>query len=197
VPDCGAAGVLGALCGVAGSLQALEAIKLIVGFGEPLIGRLLACDTLGQNFRTLKVARDHACPVCGAQPSIRELRTENYESTCAPVAPPEEFPLELTVTEAKRRLDAAPARTQLIDVREPYEWAICRIETAEHIPMRQIPAQLGTLPRDKHLLVLCHTGVRSLRVTEFLRAQGFTTVSNVAGGIDAWAHEIDPAMPRY
>ena len=197
VPDCGEAGVLGALCGVVGSLQALEAIKLIVGFGEPLIGKLLTCDTRTQSFATLKIARDPACAVCGSGPAIRELRAENYEIACAPVPATEDFPLELTVTESKRRLDAGPQRAVLVDVREPYEWEICRVENSEHVPMRQIPAHVPTLPKDKHLLIICHTGVRSMRVTEFLRAQGFAAVSNVAGGIRAWAEEIDPAMPRY
>ena len=203
VPACGEAGVLGALCGVVGSLQALETIKLIAGFGEPLVGRLLTCDALGQNFRTLTISRDAACPVCGASPSIRELRAENYDAACTPAAAadpadaPEDFPLELSVADAKQRLDGGPARALLLDVREPYEWDICHVENSEHIPMRQIPASVGALPRDRHLLVLCHTGVRSLRVTEFLRDQGFTAVSNVAGGIHAWAEEIDPTLQRY
>ena len=201
VPDCGEAGVLGALCGVVGSLQAIEAIKLVVGCGEPLIGRLLTCDALAQNFRTVKVARDAACPVCGNSATIRELRVENYDQTCAlsatAPAKQDEVPLEISVAEAKRLLDTAPQRTLLIDVREPYEWEICHLPNAEHIPMRQIPVQAGALPGDKHLLILCHTGVRSLRVTEFLREQGFIAVSNVAGGIAAWASEIDPTLRRY
>ena len=201
VPGCGEAGVLGALCGVVGSLQAIEAIKLIVGCGEPLVGRLLTCDALTQKFRTLKIARDSACPVCGGSPTIRELRVENYGTTCAPVpaSPPkrDEVPIEISVTEAKRLLDTAPQQTLLIDVREPYEWEICHLPNAEHIPMRQIPVQAGALPGDKHLLILCHTGVRSLRVTEFLRAQGLAAVSNIAGGINAWASEIDPTLRRY
>ena len=111
--------------------------------------------------------------------------------------PDGEYPIEITVTEAKQRYDAAPDRTMIIDVREPYELEICRIPEATHIPMRQIPETMDQLPRDKHLLVLCHAGMRSRRVTEYLRACGFTAVSNIAGGIDAWARELAPDMRRY
>jgi adenylyltransferase/sulfurtransferase len=107
------------------------------------------------------------------------------------------IPLEVSVRETKQLRDAHPAATVLIDVREPYELEICRVAGADHIPMRQIPGRLDDLPKDKRLLILCHTGGRSLRVTEFLRDHGFSAVSNVAGGIDAWAAEIDPAMRRY
>ena len=108
-----------------------------------------------------------------------------------------EYPLEVSVAEAKHLRDTAPERTMIVDVREPFELELCRVEGAEHIPMRQIPENVATLPRDKHLLILCHAGGRSLRVTQFLRAQGFPAVSNIAGGIDAWAQEIEPGMPRY
>ena len=108
-----------------------------------------------------------------------------------------EYPLEISVIDAKRLRDAAPDRTTIIDVREPYELEICHVDGAQHIPMRQIPEQLESLPRDKHLLILCHAGGRSLRVTQFLRAQGLSAVSNIAGGIDAWAEEIEPGMRRY
>ncbi len=109
-----------------------------------------------------------------------------------------DFPLEITVTEAKALLDTPPsAPPLLLDVREPFEWEICRVAEADFIPMRQIPAALPGLPRDRHILVLCHHGGRSLRVTEFLRHNGFAAVSNIAGGIDAWAQEIDPTLARY
>jgi len=106
-------------------------------------------------------------------------------------------PLELSVEETQRLLAADPAETLLIDVREPHECAICCILGAQAIPMRQIPGQLSVLPRDKHLLIHCHHGGRSLRVTEYLRSQGFSRVSNVAGGIDAWAQQLDPSLARY
>lgn len=203
VPGCGEAGVLGALCGVIGSLQALEVIKLITGIGETLVGRLLTYDALAQRFQTLQLAPAPDCPVCGQDPSIRELRPERYAVACAPASLPAvpmnsaEYPLELSVHEAKALRDQAPAGVRIIDVREPFEWDICRVEGAVHIPMRQIPEQADALPRDQHLLILCHAGARSRRVTEFLRARGLNAVSNIAGGIDAWAVEIEPGMQRY
>ena len=106
-------------------------------------------------------------------------------------------PLEISVTEARDLLATGTGRPQIVDVREPDELAICGVAGATHLPMRQIPAQLDTLPRDRHLLVLCHHGQRSLRVTQFLRSQGYTAVSSIAGGIDAWATEIDPTIARY
>ena len=109
----------------------------------------------------------------------------------------EDHPLELSVEETKNLLDTQPGRVLLIDVREPDELEICRIPGSEPIPMRQIPENLGALPKDKHLLIHCHHGGRSLRVTQYLRANGFTAVSNVAGGIEAWALAFDPAMRRY
>lgn len=108
-----------------------------------------------------------------------------------------EYPIEVTVAEARALVDASPTSVRIIDVREPDELAICQLPGAEHIPMRQIPAKAVSLPRDRHLLVLCHHGGRSLQVTRFLRAQGFTAVSSIDGGIDAWAEEFDPAMRRY
>lgn len=106
-------------------------------------------------------------------------------------------PMELTVEETRRLLTETPDRVMLIDVREPHEVEICRITGAEHIPMRQIPEHVGTLPKDKHLLIHCHHGGRSLRVTQYLRANGYDAVSNVAGGIDAWSLVIDATVPRY
>jgi len=106
-------------------------------------------------------------------------------------------PLELSVEETKRLLDTQPERVLLIDVREPHELEICRIAGAEPIPMRRIPEHVGSLPKDRHLLIHCHHGGRSLRVTEYLRAHGYDAVSNVAGGIDAWSLAIDPSVPRY
>jgi sulfur-carrier protein adenylyltransferase/sulfurtransferase len=203
VPNCGEAGVLGALCGVIGSLQALEAIKLIVGFGEPLIGRLLTYDALRQQFTTLTLAKDPGCPLCGDSPRITDLQPENYRPTCeavpatAKIMSNETHPLEISVEETKRLLESGGERVKLIDVREAHEVEICRIDGAEHIPMRQIPERVGELPQDKHLLIHCHHGGRSMRVTEFLRGRGFSAVSNVAGGIDAWAVQIDPTLRRY
>ena len=200
VPGCGEAGVLGAVCGVIGSLQALEAIKLLTGIGEPLRGRLLHYDSLRQHFQTLRLNRDPACPACGSDPVVRTLDPARYPpATCAPTAtmPDTECPLEVSVTVAQQLSASAPDRTMILDVREPHELAICRLPAAKHIPMREIPARLAELPRDRHLLILCHSGGRSRRVTEFLRAQGLHTVSNITGGIDAWSVMLDPSLPRY
>jgi sulfur-carrier protein adenylyltransferase/sulfurtransferase len=201
VPGCGEAGVLGALCGVIGSLQALEAIKLVTGTGDLLRGRLLTYDALTQQFQTLQLARDPRCPLCGDSPSIHDVAAHGA-SMCESSLPhmpatERDLPLEISVAEAKQRRDAAPHRTVIIDVREPYELEICQIEGAEHIPMRQIPGHVDTLSRDKHLMILCHSGVRSRHVTQFLRSRGLHAVSNITGGIDAWAEQIDPAMRRY
>jgi adenylyltransferase/sulfurtransferase len=108
-----------------------------------------------------------------------------------------DYPLEISVTETKRLLDEEACTALLIDVREPYETEICHVKGAELIPMRQIPEKMHDLPKDEHLLIMCHTGVRSMRVTEFLRAQGFSSVSNVGGGIAAWTDQIDPTLQRY
>ena len=202
VPGCGEAGVLGALCGVIGSLQALETIKLITGIGTPLSGRLLTYNALTQVFQTLTLARDSDCPLCGSAPTITQLTTEACSARCTPPPPTtsmptEDYPLEISVTAAKQLLDQSPCGVLLIDVREPYEVEIASVRGAELIPMGQIPANTPSLPRDEHLLIMCHHGGRSLRVTQYLRAQGYSAVTNIAGGIDAWAEQIDPALLRY
>ena len=201
VPGCGEAGVLGALCGVIGSLQALEVVKLITGIGQPLTGRLLTYDALAQSFQTLNLARDSDCPLCGAAPRITQLEARHHSNVCLPQPlqsmAEQDYPLEISVTEAKRLLDQSPCGVLLIDVREPYEVEIARVRGAELIPMRQISEQTQSLPRDEHLLIMCHHGGRSMKVTEYLRAHGYTAVSNIAGGIDAWAEQIDPALTRY
>ena len=200
VPGCGEAGVLGALCGVIGSLQALETIKIITGIGEPLRGRLLTYDALTQQFHTLSLAPDPGCPLCGRQATIHDLAPSRYAAAaCAPspAMNDSDYPLEISVAEAKRLLGESPCGVMLIDVREPFETEIAAVKGAELIPMRQIPEHARSLPRDEHLLIMCHHGGRSMKVTEYLRAQGYTAVSNIAGGIDAWAEQIEPGMPRY
>lgn len=195
VPGCGEAGVLGALCGVIGSLQALEAIKLVTGIGETLVGRLLTYDALAQRFQSFSLARDPACPVCGDTPRPPPRSAASSISAAPP--PAMNHPLEISVAEAHALLQQSPESVTLLDVREPWETEICRVPNAQFIPMRQIPEQLATLPRDRHLLVMCHHGGRSQRVTQFLRANGFESVTNIAGGISAWADEIDPSLARY
>ena len=203
VPTCGEAGVFGALCGVIGSLQAMEAIKCLLGIGQSLRGRLLIYDALAQHFRLLNLKRDPGCPLCGREPRIRAIEAAAYDLSCAAPAPdasggePGSVPAEIPVEEARRLLGAREDRPILLDVREPYEVQICRIEGSEHVPMRSVPGRLDSLPRGRRILVLCHHGDRSRRVTEFLRARGFPAASNVQGGIAAWAERIDPSLRRY
>jgi molybdopterin/thiamine biosynthesis adenylyltransferase/rhodanese-related sulfurtransferase len=201
VPNCGEAGVLGALCGVIGSLQAMEAIKVLIGIGEPLRGRLLVFDALASEFRTLKLRKDPECPLCGAHPKITAIDPARYEQSCAPapaaaVETDEEIPIEVDVHEAAR-LAGNGHGAVILDVREPFEHAIGVVEGSLLVPMRHVPEAIGDLPGDKPILVICHTGVRSLRVAEFLRARGFENAASVAGGIAEWSREIDASIPRY
>lgn len=201
VPGCGEAGVLGALCGVIGSLQALETIKLITAVGEPLIGRLLTYDGLTQRFETLAFRRDPACPLCGDTPRDQPIASRAAAAPASapvvPSAPADIYPPEVSVSEARHRLEQDPAGVMLLDVREPWETQICQLTGSELIPMRQIPARSTELPKDRHILVLCHHGARSQTVSDYLRAQGFERVSNIAGGIDAWSRELDPTVAQY
>lgn len=196
VPGCGEAGVLGAICGVIGSLQAVEAVKLITGFGVPLRGQLLTYDARKQSFETLVLARNPACPLCGQKTAPPSGGASIAVQAAAEVPPVTGVPLEISVADAAQRLRGDP-QALLLDVREPWEVQIASIADAKFIPMRQVPESLATLPRDHHLLVLCHHGSRSQRVAEFLRAQGFPAVSNVAGGIAAWAEKVDASLARY
>lgn len=203
VPNCGEAGVIGALCGTIGSLQAMEAIKLLAGVGKPTIGRLIVHDALTAAFRTLNIRRDPACPVCGENPRLRAIVAENYTFGCAPTPPAPtppageqhgELPLEVDVVSAA---DLHGRGATLLDVREPFEHAIGTVPGSILMPMRQVPESIAELPRHVPLLVLCHHGGRSLRVTQYLRQHGFGNAVNVRGGIDAWSREIDSRIPRY
>jgi adenylyltransferase/sulfurtransferase len=195
VPGCGEAGVLGALCGVIGSWQALETLKLLVGFGEPLIGRLLTYDALRQTFATLTLTPDPACPLCGSRPTIRGLAAGSGGSDGKPRAATVRD--EIDVREAHQLLATAGAAVELIDVREPWELGICQLPGARHIPLGQLTERVAEIPRDRRLLVLCHHGSRSRQATAWLRAQGFADAFNIAGGIAAWAEVLDPQLRRY
>lgn len=202
VLNCGEAGVLGALCGVIGSLQATETIKYLLRIGESLCGRLLVFDALTAQFRTLNVPRDPDCPLCGRHPRIRRIDPAAYAFSCAapaaaPSPEPAGMPSEVSVEEARQFLEAGTESAILLDVRESFEIQICRVDGSRHIAMREVAARLGELPRGQRILVLCHHGNRSRQVADFLRAQGFQAASNVAGGIAAWAERIDPTMRRY
>ncbi len=200
VPSCAEGGVLGVLPGLVGVIQATEAVKLILGRGEPLVGRLLLVDALSMTFRELALRRDPACPVCGDHPTVREL--VDYDEFCgvrgeapAPPGPAGGGPPEMQVEELKRRRDAGDG-PQLLDVREPYEARICSLGGLL-IPLAELPARTGELDPSRELVVLCRSGVRSARAVDFLRQAGFGKARNLAGGILAWAERIDPRMARY
>ncbi len=204
VPSCAEGGVLGVLPGVIGVIQATEAIKLITGIGEPLIGRLLLYDALEMRFRELKLRKDPACPICGERPTVRELI--DYDAFCgvpsrnAATADAGHGVPEITVHELKQRIEAGLERTNtiLVDVREPYEWQIAHLDAARLIPKGEIHNHLHELSQADEILVYCRSGARSADVVRFLISDvGFRKVKNVKGGILAWAREIDPRMPVY
>jgi sulfur-carrier protein adenylyltransferase/sulfurtransferase len=199
VPSCAEGGVLGILPGLVGVIQATEVIKLILGKGEPLIGRLLLVDALSMRFRELKLRKNPECPVCGTNPTVKQLI--DYQQFCGivPDSPQESnvkngIP-QMTVKELKRRLDAGED-FQLIDVREPYEYQIAQIG-GKLIPQNDVPQRLAEIDRDREVVVQCRSGARSQRIAEFLKQSGYPQVFNLAGGILAWSDEIDPKVQKY
>jgi molybdopterin/thiamine biosynthesis adenylyltransferase/rhodanese-related sulfurtransferase len=197
VPNCAEGGVLGVLPGLIGTIQATEALKLILGIGEPLVGRLLLVDALGAQFRSVKVRKDPTCPACGTH-EIRELI--DYEQFCGVKTedrgPKTDGPVpEITPVELAERLKAGDV--ELIDVRERYEWDIARIPGARLIPLGEFPAVIPSLDRDHDIVVQCRSGVRSANAVRQLQAAGFTRVKNLAGGILRWSDEVDPEVPKY
>ncbi|HIQ29996.1 MAG TPA: molybdopterin-synthase adenylyltransferase MoeB [Candidatus Caldiarchaeum subterraneum] len=196
VPSCAEGGVLGVLPGIIGALQANEVIKLILGVGEPLIGRLLLFDALHMSFRELKVKKDRSCPVCGENPRVRELI--DYEAFCGLTQEQQAqaSTFQITPEELKEKLERGE-RIILLDVREPVEYEICRLEGATLVPLSKLPEYVNRLSQTEDIVVYCHTGMRSAMAVKLLRDLGFTRVKNLAGGIDAWAVRIDPKMPRY
>ena len=202
VPSCAEGGVLGVLPGVIGTIQATEAVKLIMGIGEPLIGRFLIYDALRMKFRELKLKKDPECPVCGTNPTVRELI--DYEKFCgvAPSAPEvavtgaTDNETETTVIELKKKIDAKDDFF-LLDVREPNEYQIGKIPGSTLIPLGDVPQRVGEIPRDKEIIVHCKMGGRSAKAAAFLRQQGYTNVKNLKGGITDWSDKIDPTVPKY
>src|SRR5438309_1672643 len=192
VPNCAQAGVLGVLPGIIGMLQAIEAIKLILGIGEPLIGRLLHFDALKVKFRELNLRHDAQCPVCGDTPTI--FSPIDYEQFCG--ARDEETIPAISAHELKRKLDAHEA-FELIDVREPFEYEIARIDGAQLIPLGEIANRADELQRGQQIVVHCHSGTRSAQAVRLLQQRGFSNVYNLEGGIDAWSEQIDPSVPKY
>ena len=198
VPSCAEGGVLGVLPGIVGSMQALEAIKLLCGIGQPLVGRLLHVDTLGMNFRSFKLRRDDQCPVCGPNPTITE--PIDYQGFCG--LPSANHPMSeptiptLSVQDLKAMRDSKQPHF-LLDVREPHEDAVAHIDGSTLIPLGELPQRLSELPRDEKLVVHCKSGGRSAKACALLTASGFQDVWNVAGGINAWSKEIDPSVATY
>ena len=199
-PSCAEAGVLGVLPGIIGLIQATEALKLILGAGETLAGRLLHFDALKMKFREFNLRRDPACPVCGDAPTI--FAPIDYEQFCAGpaadddwFAAPEGVPT-ISVRELKAKMDKKEALT-LIDVREPYEYEIARINGSRLIPLGELETHVSELPRTGTLVLQCHSGGRSEHAVRMLQEAGFENAVNLVGGIDAWSVEIDPAVPRY
>jgi len=199
VPNCAEGGVLGILPGLVGIIQATEVIKLILGKGEPLIGRLLLVDALAMRFRELKLRKNPGCPVCGEQPTVKHLI--DYQQFCGIAAETaEEKALmngipQMTVTELKQRRDAGEDLF-VLDVREPYEYQIANIG-GTLIPMNDVPQRLAEIDRNREIIVQCRSGGRSQRVAEYLAQQGYPNVKNLAGGILAWADQIDPKVQKY
>ena len=202
VPSCAEGGVLGVLPGVVGALQANEAIKLILGIGEPLIGRLVLFDALALEFRELALGKNPDCPVCSESPTLTELI--DYDAFCGvgtTATEAEDTGVDhdtfgISVAELKRRLDGGRAPL-ILDVRNPVEYGICRLDGSTLIPLNELPGRLDELSPEAEIVVHCHSGVRSAQAVTLLRSRGFSKVQNLTGGIDAWSLEIDPSVPRY
>ena len=197
VPSCAEGGVLGILPGLLGVIQATETVKLVLGAGAPLVGRLLLVDALGMKFREVKIRKNPDCAVCGTAPAVREL--VDYEEFCG-VRPgsseePEGVP-SVTAEELKREMDRGEPLV-VLDVREPHEVAISSFPGSVRIPLGSLPGHLNRLSTADEIVVHCRTGSRSARAVELLRQAGFRKVRNLAGGIDRWAQVVDPSLPRY
>jgi rhodanese-related sulfurtransferase len=207
VPSCAEGGVLGILPGLLGTMQATETIKLALGLGEPLIGRLILVDAVSMRFRELKIRKNPACVICGPNPTVRNLI--DYEAFCATseeagVASRKETLLssgarvvpEVSVEELKAMRERGE-NFVLVDVREPREWAISDLPDSVKIPLGSLPQSLEKLSREDDIVVYCRTGGRSGNAVQFLMQAGFAGAKNLAGGINKWAERIDPSLPRY
>ncbi|MGC4000029.1 MAG: molybdopterin-synthase adenylyltransferase MoeB [Anaeromyxobacter sp.] len=194
VPSCAEGGVLGVLPGLLGTVQATEAVKLVLGAGEPLVGRLLLVDALGMSFRTLQVRKNPRCPACGAE---KLTALADYPQLCGDAVPAAGSTIPtLTPTELAARLERHDD-LDLVDVREPDEWDLARIEGARLLPLSTFPEAIASLHPGRELVVYCHAGVRSARAVRQLQAAGFGKVWNLAGGIQRWSEDVDPSVPMY
>lgn len=197
VPSCAEGGVLGILPGMIGIVQATEAVKIILGTGEPLVGRLLLYDALAMRFRELKLRRNPECPVCGDNPTIKELI--DYHEFCGvpqTTQEPEWTEGDLTAVEVKERLDRGD-NFKLIDVREPHEYQICNIPGARLLPLSELPNRISELSASEEYVVHCKSGVRSGKAINLLKEHGFKKLRNMKGGILAWSDTVDPSVPKY
>jgi sulfur-carrier protein adenylyltransferase/sulfurtransferase len=198
VPSCAEGGVLGVLPGIIGCIQTTEIIKLALGKGSPLLGRLLLFNALDMKFKELKLRRDPQCPICGDNPTIKELI--DYEVFCGisnEPTEPQSNPDEVTVQEMKRALENPSSGIRVIDVREPDEYEISHIKGVPQIPLSVLGQRFTELDPNQQLYIHCKSGVRSMKALNFLREQGFKYVKSVKGGILAWAEEVDPSVPKY
>lgn len=193
IPSCAEGGVLGVLPGIMGSIQAAEAIGLIIGKGTPLIGRLLLFDALNMSFKELRLKKNPNCVVCGPNPTVKKLI--DYEAFCGVQEElnPEQ---EVTVKTLKKLLDEK-ADVTILDVREPFEYEICRLDGSKLIPLGELPERVNELSTADRIVVHCHSGARSANAVKFLNSLGFKKAKNLKGGIKAWAEQIDPSMARY
>jgi adenylyltransferase/sulfurtransferase len=199
VPSCAEGGVLGILPGTIGLIQATEAVKLILGIGEPLVGRLMLYDALGMRFRELKLRKNPECPVCGEHPTVTKLI--DYQQFCGipQQAPKQETKVtegEIEVTEVKEKLDRGD-NFVLIDVREPHEYQICNIPGAKLVPLGEVPKHLDEFDKSADIVIHCKSGMRSARACGIFKAAGFEHVRNMKGGILAWSDRVDPSVPKY
>jgi adenylyltransferase/sulfurtransferase len=205
VPSCAEGGVLGVLPGIIGVIQATEAIKLVTGIGEPLIGRFLIYDALRMKFRELKLRKDPDCPVCGTHPTVTKLI--DYEQFCgihpapaagsvAPGASSVNNTTEISAVELKQKLDSGH-KVKILDVREPNEYQINRIPGATLIPLGDVARRYAELDPEEEMVVHCKMGGRSAKAADFLRSVGFKKVRNLTGGILEWIDKVDPAQPKY
>jgi molybdopterin/thiamine biosynthesis adenylyltransferase/rhodanese-related sulfurtransferase/molybdopterin converting factor small subunit len=199
VPSCAEGGVLGILPGLIGIVQATETVKLILGAGEPLVGRLMLYDALAMRFRELKLRRNPDCPVCGDHPTITKLI--DYQEFCGiphqePAPAPGISDTEIDPVEVKKKIDRGD-NFLLIDVREPHEYQICNIPFAKLIPLGELPKRLNELDSAVEIVAHCKSGIRSAKACDFLRQAGFRKVKNMKGGITAWSDKVDPRVPKY
>jgi len=198
VPSCAEGGVLGVLPGIIGLIQATEILKLILGKGTSLLNRLLLFNALDMQFRELKLRRDPQCPLCGNNPTITQLI--DYQAFCGSTPQPTNTPMhpdEVTVHDLKKALDNPQLGIQVLDVREPDEYQIARINGARLVPLSTLPQRLNELVPNQAYYIHCKAGGRSLKALQFLREQGFQNLKSVKGGISAWSDEIDRTVPKY